>query len=76
MKLPGLDQGRDLRLRLADAPRRPVALAHLGRFAPVGGFEHLVSRLSHAIFFISTTLICVNAVDMIGRPDYFRVAVK
>lgn len=30
VELAGLDEGRDLGLRFADAPRRPGALAHLG----------------------------------------------
>ena len=42
VELARLDQRRDLRLRLADAPRRPDALELLG-LAAVGRIEHSFS---------------------------------
>ena len=42
VELALLDQGGDLGLRFADAPRR-LRACHLRSLAPVGGFEHFVA---------------------------------
>ena len=63
VELALLDQCAELGLRLADAPRRFEADAHLRRLALVGAVKHLIHRFSHESG-ISMGLICVNILDM------------
>jgi DNA-binding MarR family transcriptional regulator len=65
-----IDQRRDLRLRLTQAPRRPDAGSELGGLAAVGRIEIEIELLhfSHNRC-ISTRLIYVNMVDMSTTQD-------
>ena len=61
--LARLDQRLDLRLRLADAPRRAEALELLG-LAAVCRIEHRLFWLCRHTPCLSTRLIYVNMIDM------------
>ena len=61
VELALLDQGGDLRLRFADAPRRLGSCPQLGNLTPVRGFECEVCWCGHAPVYINLVDICQYA---------------
>jgi hypothetical protein len=58
VELAGLDERRDLWLRLADAPRRLGTETHCFGLATIGGIKHFIGATSHAILFINLVDMC------------------